>query len=67
MGLPEVSSLVLLFTLLKVVFFFHQHVKFFPTRIVGVRAEDVVHCADCKAHGGNVILILSYINKIDLI
>ena len=33
-------------------FFFHQHDKFFLTRIKGLRTEDVVHCTDCKAHWG---------------
>ena len=37
------------------------------TRIEGLRTEDVVHFTDCKAHWGNVIVILGYINKIDLI
>ena len=41
--------------------------RFFLTWIEGLRTEDVVHCADCKAHWGNVIVILGYINKIDLI
>ena len=47
--------------------FFYQHVKFFLARIEGLRTEDVVHCTDCKAHWGKVIVILDYINKIDLI
>ena len=29
--------------------------------------EDVVHCTDCKAYWGSVIVILGYVNKIDLI
>ena len=65
-ALPEASSIVFFFYSFKR-FFFHQHVKFFLTRIEGLRTEDVVHCTDCKAHWGNVIVILGYINKIDLI
>ena len=48
-------------------FFFHQDVKFSITWIEGRRTEDVVHCADCKAHCGKVIVILGNINNIDLI
>lgn len=33
----------------------------------GVRTEDVVHSTDCQARWGNVIVILSYICKSDLI
>ena len=51
----------------KRVIFFHQHGKFFLTQIQGLRTEDVVHCTDCKAHWFNVIVILGYINKFDLI
>ena len=51
----------------KRVIFFHQHGKFFLTQIQGLRTEDVVHCTDCKAHWLNVIVILGYINKFDLI
>ena len=65
-ALPEVSSIVFFYPV-KRFFFFHQHVKFFLTRIEGLRTEDVVHCTDCKAHWGNVIVILGYINKINLI
>ena len=28
----------------------------------GLRKEDVVHCTDWKAHLGNVIVILGYMN-----
>ena len=28
-----------------------------------MRTEDVAHWTDCKAHGGNVIVILGYINR----
>ena len=38
--------------------------KFFLTRIEGLRTEDV-HCADCNAPWGDVIVILGYRNKID--
>ena len=48
-------------------FLSHRHVKFFLTRTEGLRTEDVVHCTACKAQWGNVIVILGYINKIDLI
>ena len=64
-ALPEVSSIVFFYPVKRV--FSHQHVKFFLTRVEGLRTEDVVHCTDCKAHWGNVIVILGYINKIDLI
>ena len=40
--------------------------KFFLTRIEGLRTEDAVDCTDCKAHWGDVIAILGSINKIDL-
>lgn len=33
----------------------------------GVKTEDVVHCTDGRAHRGDVIVILDYVNKIDLI
>ena len=67
-ALPEVSSIVFIFVYFYPVksFFFHQHVKFFLTRIKVLRTEDVDHCTDCKAHWGNVIVILGYINKTDL-
>ena len=42
-------------------FCFYQYDKFFLTGIEDVRTEDVVHCRDCKAHWGNVIVFLSYI------
>ena len=50
-------------------FFFFYPVKrvfFFPInpQIEGLRTEDVVHCTDCKAHWGNVIVILGYIKTI---
>ena len=32
-------------------------------QIEALRTGDVVHCTNCKAHWGNVIVILSYINK----
>ena len=35
----------------------HQHGKLFLTRIKGPRAEDVIHCTDCKAHWGDVIVV----------
>ena len=38
--------------------------KSFLTQIEGLRTEDVVHCTDCKAHWGNVFVILGYINTI---
>lgn len=41
--------------------FFFQYGKFFLTRM-----EDDAHHSDCKAHGGNVILILGYIKKTDM-
>ena len=56
----------LLFSLFKR-FFNSQHGKFFLTRIEGLRAEHVIHCTDCKAHSGNVIVILGYLNTTDLI
>ena len=57
-ALPEVSS-ILFFPRLKV---FSINVKFFLTRIEGLRTEHVVHRTDCK-----VIVIFGYINKTDLI
>ena len=63
-ALSEVSFF-LFFTLLKRSF--HQHGKFFLTRVECLRTENVVHCTDCKAHWGNVIAIFIYINKTDLI
>ena len=63
---PEGSYIFFFFYPVKG-FFFSINVKFFLTRIEGLRTEDVVHCTDCKAHWGNVIVILGYINKIDLI
>lgn len=30
----------------------------------GLKTEDNIHCTDCKAHCGNVIVILGYIDKI---
>ena len=76
-ALPEVSSIVLFFVFCFLfffnlvkrvwVFFSINMWNFFLTQIEGLRTEDVVHCTDCKAHWGNVIVILGYINKTDLI
>ena len=60
MTLPEVSS----------IFpppLFSSLLKFSVTLIEGLMTEDVVHCTVCKTHWGNVIVILGYLNKIDLI
>ena len=46
---------------------FNCQTKFFLTQIEGLRREDVVQCTECKAHWGNVIVILGYMNKNDLI
>ena len=54
------------FTPLFKVFFSHYG-KFFITRIEGLKTQDVIHCTDCKAHWGNVIVILGCIDQIDLI
>ena len=37
-----------------------QCCRFFLTLIEGLRKEDVVHCTDCKAHWGNVIVIWGF-------
>ena len=63
MALPEISCFFPVKSFLG--FFSHQHGKFFITQIKGLRTEDVVHY--CKAHCDNVIVILGYVNKIDLI
>ena len=64
----NISSIIFFFSPLKrVLFFLHQHGKFFITQFEGLRTEDVVHHTDCKAQWGNVIVILGYINKIYLI
>ena len=45
-------------------FFFPSTWRFFLTWIEGLRTQGVFHCRDCKAHWGNVIVMLGYINKI---
>ena len=65
-ALPEASSIIFFVALLNR-FFFHQHGKFFLTGVECLRTEDVDHYTDCRAHWGNVIVILGCINKTDLI
>lgn len=48
-----------------VCFFYAQ--EFFLTWSEGQSTEDVVCCTDCRAHCGNVIVLLGCINKHDLI
>ena len=43
-------------------FFFSSAWQIFLTQINGLRKEDVVHCTDCAAYWGNVIMSLGYIN-----
>ena len=46
--------------------FFPVKRVFFLTWNESLRTEDVLYCTDCKAHWGNVIVILGYMNKTDL-
>ena len=61
---PPQVSFIFFSPLLKVCL--TQYGRFFLNWIEGLRTEDVVLCTNCKAHWGNVILILGYINKTDL-
>ena len=64
--LPSFFFLFLFFYPVKRVFFSINMARFFLTWIEGRRTEDVIHCTACKAHWGNVIVILGYIHQIDL-
>lgn len=48
-------------------FLFFFILEVFPHSNRRAKAEGVVHCRDCKAEWGNVIVIWDYINTIDLI